>query len=277
MDELTSIMFKPFVACLLLAGIHSYLGLHVIARQVIFVDLALAQVAAFGATLGFVWGWELHSSGSYFTSLVFTIICALIFSFFRSRKQIVPTEALIGITYAMAAAASVLVLSTSPEGGEELKSLMVGHLLFVEWPEIIKMFVIYGAVGAVHYIFRYKFLLISTDPDKAYEENINVKFWDFLFYAFFGIVVTSSTELAGVLLVFSYLIVPAVCSLLFSERLSTRLLISWLIGIVTSIAGILASYYMDLPSGAAIVCVFGMVLVFCFFISSAKSIMSNHN
>ena len=267
MNDFLNIMYKPFLACLMLAGIHGYLGLHVIARQVIFVDLALAQVAAFGAIVGYVWGWGLHSTGSYFSSLLFTIVCALVFSQFRSKKQQVPQEALIGITYALAAAASVLVLSRSPEGGEELKSLMVGHLLFVEWPELIKMFIIYSAVGILHLVFWRKFFIISTDVDRAYESGIHVKFWDFLFYALFGIVVTSSTELSGVLLVFSYLIVPAVVSLFFSNKFSSRIIISWIAGVLTSVLGVAVSYYYDLPSGAAIVCMFGAVLFLSFLLS----------
>ncbi len=260
MNEFFQLMAKPFAACLVLTGIHAYLGLHVIEREVIFVDLALAQIAAFGATLGFLWGFGLHSFQGYLISLGFTFVGAAIFALTRLRKPIVPQEALIGIVYAVSAAASILILSRAPEGGEELKALLVGHLLFVEWPDILKVFFLYSIVGAVHWFARKPLLAISQDPDKAFAQGVKVRRWDFLFYATFGFVVTSSVKLAGVLLVFSFLIVPAICGVLFAKTIGKRLLVGWTVGTLTSIAGVIASYVWDLPTGAAIVCMFGAVL-----------------
>ena len=263
MTDFLELMTRPFVACLILTGIHAYLGLHVIEREVIFVDLALAQVAAFGATLGFLWGFGLHSTASYLIALSFTLIGAAIFAATRLRKPIVPQESLIGIVYAVTAAASILVLSRAPEGGEELKALLVGHLLFVEWPEIIKMLVLYSMIGLVHYLLRKPLLAISQDPEQAFAQGLRVRLWDFLFYATFGFVVTSSVELAGVLLVFSFLIVPAVCGVLLAQTIGMRLMVGWLIGLLTSIVGIAASYVWDLPTGATVVCTFGLALGAC--------------
>jgi zinc/manganese transport system permease protein len=161
----------------------------------------------------------------------------------------------------VAAAAAVLVLSRAPEGGEELKNLMVGHLLFVDWPEILKILVLYSVVGGVHWLVRKPLLEISQDPDAAFARGRRVRWWDFLFYATFGIVVTSSVELAGVLLVFSFLIVPSVCAVLLTRRVGARLLIGWLMGSLTSVAGVSASYFWDLPTGATVVCAFGVCLV----------------
>jgi zinc/manganese transport system permease protein len=262
-------MLAPFAACLVLTGIHAYLGLHVIERGVIFVDLALAQVAVLGATIGFLWGFGLHSTESYVTALVFTFIGAAIFAITRRRKPMVPQEALIGVVYAVAAAAVILVLSRVPEGGEELKSLLVGHLLFVEWPEIIKVAFLYSLIGLVHWAARKPLLLISQTPDRAFAKGYRVLWWDFLFYATFGFVVTSSVEMAGVLLVFSFLIVPAICGVLLAPpsgagratTIGQRLAVGWIAGTVTSVAGAVASYVWDLPTGATVVCAFGVTLL----------------
>jgi zinc/manganese transport system permease protein len=263
MGEFLALMVRPFAACVILTGIHAYLGLHVIERGVIFVDLALAQVAAFGATLGFLWGFGLHSTASYVIALLFTLLGAAVLALTRLRTPIVPQESLIGVVYAVAAAASILVLSRAPEGGEELKALLVGHVLFVEWPEIVTMAALYSVVGLVHWLVRKPLLTISRDPERAFAEGLRVRWWDFLFYATFGFVVTSSVEMAGVLLVFSFLIVPAVCGALLASTVGRRLLIGWVMGTVTSIGGIIASYWWDLPTGAAVVCAFGICLALC--------------
>ncbi len=263
MGDFWLLMLKPFVACLILTGIHAYLGLHVIERGVIFVDLALAQVAAFGATVGFLWGFGLHSTPGYFVSLAFTFLGAAVFALTRLRKPVVPQEALIGVVYAVAAAASILVLSRAAEGGEELKALLVGHLLFVEWSEIVKILLLYVLVGAVHWMARKPFLAISQDPEGAFARGLRVRWWDFLFYATFGFVVTSSVEMAGVLLVFSFLIVPAVCGVLLARTIGQRLLVGWVVGVLTSAAGVVASYAWDLPTGATVVCAFGASLAAC--------------
>jgi zinc/manganese transport system permease protein len=263
MMEFLELMATPFIACLVLTVIHAYLGLHVIEREVIFVDLALAQVAAFGATVGFLLGFELHSPVSYFTALGFTLAGAGIFAATRLRKPVVPQEALIGVVYAVAAAASILVLSRAPEGGEALKGLLVGHLLFVGWDEIGKVAVLYGLIGLLHWAVRKPLLNISQKPEEAFRKGMNVRWWDFLFYATFGVVVTSSVEMAGVLLVFSFLIVPAICGVLLADSIERRLLIGWGTGILTSMAGIAASYFWDLPTGAAVVCAFGICLALC--------------
>ena len=263
MTEFFHLMVKPFIACLILTGIHAYLGLHVIERAVIFVDLALAQIAAFGATLGFLWGFGLHSTANYLTALGFAMVGASVFALTRLRKPIVPQEALIGVVYAVSAAASILVLSRAAEGGEELKALLVGHLLFVEWPEIVKVLVLYSAIGAIHWVARKPLLAISQNPERAFAQGLRIRWWDFLFYATFGFVVTSSVELAGVLLVFSFLIVPAVCGVLLAQTIGQRLLVGWAVGTLTSVAGILASYAWDLPTGATVVCAFGVCLIIC--------------
>ena len=269
MTAFLELMFKPFIACLILTGIHAYLGLHVIEREVIFIDLALAQITAFGSTLGLLWGWGLHSSAGYVISLGFALVGAAVFAMTRLRKPLVPQESLIGIVYAVSAAASILVLSRASEGGEELKALLVGHLLFVDWTEIAKIAGLYGTIGLIHWLARRPLLAISQDPERAFSQGVRVRWWDFLFYATFGVVVTSSVELAGVLLVFSFLIVPAVCGVLLAESIGRRLLIGWIAGTLTSVVGVVASYWWDLPTGATVVCTFGICVILCALLRAA--------
>ena len=266
MDTATILSFlaAPFAASLVIAGIHAYLGLHVVERGVIFVDLSLAQIAAFGATIALLMPWssaDPHSSAVYWTSLLFTFLGAAIFSTIRSRRARIPQEAIIGISYAVASAATILALSKSTSEGEHLKDMLVGNILTVDWPEVWQTAVLYAIIGAFHFVFRNKFLAITLDPLAAERKGISLKLWDFLFYASFGFVVTRSVSIAGVLLVFCYLIVPSVAAMLFADRIGPRLAIGWVMGSVVSALGVYLSLQLDLPTGATIVCTFGLVLI----------------
>ena len=264
--EILPFLVWPFVASLILTGIHAYLGVHVVERGVIFVDLALAQIAALGATIAILIGMDPHGQGAYWLSLAFTFIGAAIFAFARTRRGHIPQEAFIGIAYAVASAAAILAMSKATGETEHLKDMLVGNILAVDRHEVIKTAILYGAIGLFHYIFRHKFLLISTDPAEAEARGMSIRFWDFLFYASFGFVVTSSVAIAGVLLVFCYLIVPSVGAMLFADRVGRRLAIGWTMGTLVSALGVYFSVLMDLPTGAAIVCTFGAVLIVMFFI-----------
>lgn len=260
--SILSFLLLPFLAGLILTGIHAYLGVHVVERGVIFVDLSLAQIAALGTTMAYLAGHELHDPVTYFWSLGFTIVGAAIFALTRVHHETrIPQEAIIGIVYAVSAAAAILAMSKAPEGTEHLKDMLVGNILTVSWREVITTAILYAMVGVFHYIFRKRFLAISVDANAAARSGMNVRFWDFLFYTSFGFVVTSSVSIAGVLLVFSYLIVPSVAAMLFSRRIGTRLAIGWTMGAVVSALGILASFQLDLPTGATIVCTFGVALI----------------
>ena len=254
-------LLAPFVASLILTGIHAYLGVHVVERGVIFVDLSLAQIAALGTTIAVLYGIEPHSTAAYVVSLVFTFLGAAVFSTVRGRRARIPQEAIIGICYAVASAAAILAMSKSVEQTEHLKEMLVGNILAVSWFEVARTAALYGAIGLFHYIFRRKFLLISMDPESAEAQGISTRFWDFLFYASFGFVVTSSVAIAGVLLVFCYLIVPSVGAMLYSDRIGTRLAIGWTMGTLVSALGVYLSLKIDLPTGATIVCTFALVLL----------------
>src|SRR6476659_9480763 len=264
--ETTMLAFlaAPFVASLILTGIHAYLGVHVVERGVIFVDLSLAQIAALGATIAIllpISGGDPHGRAVYWISLAFTFLGAFVFSTIRSKRARIPQEAIIGICYAVASAAAILAMSKATSESEHLKDMLVGNILAVSWPEVAKTAGLYGAVGLFHYVFRHKFLAISMDPKRAEAEGISIKLWDFLFYASFGFVVTSSVSIAGVLLVFCYLIVPSVAAMLYSESIGKRLAIGWTMGTVVSALGVYLSLRLDLPTGATIVCTFGLVLI----------------
>ncbi len=255
------IMTLPFLACIILTGMHAYLGLHVLERQVIFVDLSLAQIAALGASIALLFGYSMESINSYWFSLGFTIIGAGIFAATRFRKQRIPQEAIIGIVYVVSAALLVMILSRSGEGDEHIKQALAGNLLLVSVPETVKVFLIYSAIGLLHFIFRKQFLLISRNPEEAFKKRINVRFWDFLFYVSFGFVVSSSVRIVGVLLVFAFLVVPSSCAMLFSTSIKNRLIIGWAIGVLASILGMAVSYFCDFPTAASVVCIFGLLLV----------------
>jgi len=265
----------PFAASLILTGIHTYLGVHVVERGVIFVDLSLAQIAALGATVAMLMPFsdgDPHGPGVYWFSLGFTFIGAAVFSLVHhGQKARVPQEAVIGISYAVASAASILAMSQSTAQAEHLKDMLVGNILAVSWAEVGKTAALYGAVGLFHYIYRKRFLLISMDPDRARAEGVHLRMWDFIFYLSFGFVVTSSVAIAGVLLVFCYLIVPSVAAMIYADRIGVRLAIGWVMGTVVSVLGMYFSVQFDLPTGATIVCTFGLVLI---VMAAAKPIIS---
>jgi zinc/manganese transport system permease protein len=254
-------MLPALVACLVLSGIHVYLGVHVLTRGVIFVDLALAQVAALGATFAILMGTEPGTNFAYVVSLVFTMVGALLFTLARRLSDRVPTEAFIGIVYALASAVSIILADRLPHGAEEIREILVGNLLAVTWEQIIKTTVVYAAIGIFHWVFRKKFLLLSTDPVAAAASGMNIAVWDLLFYLSFGVVITSAVAIGGVLIVFSYLVIPAVIVALYARSIPSRLLGGWLVGFLGSVGGLIGSFYFDLPTGAAVVAMFGLLLV----------------
>ncbi|HSS45050.1 MAG TPA: metal ABC transporter permease [Thermoanaerobaculia bacterium] len=256
------VLLPAFVAGLILTSMLAYLGVHVVERGVIFVDLSLAQIAALGSTVGVLFGYDFHSGAGYLFSLGFTFLGAAVFAFSRvHRKTRIPQEAIIGIAYAVAAAASILAMSKVTGETEHLKEMLVGNILSVSWGELARTAALYVVVGAFHVVLRRKFLLISMNEEEAERRGLSIRFWDFLFYVSFGFVVTSSVAIAGVLLVFSYLIVPAVSAMLFAERLGTRLVIGWSMGAIVSAVGVYFSFLWDLPTGATIVTSLGGALV----------------
>jgi zinc/manganese transport system permease protein len=261
MGEALEIMKWPFMACLLLPGILVYFGLHIVRREIIFVDLALAQVAALGICLAILLGHDAHDWQTIAWSAGFTLVGAVGLTLTRLSGRRVPQEALIGIVYVVAAAGALLLLSRSPEGNEELRRTLVGEVLLVRPGEVLRTFALFALVGVVHVVFRRQFLFLSFDPDRGRSEGLRFWLWDFLFYVTFGVVVTSFVRMGGVLLVFSYLIIPAACANLFAASLRVQLLVGWTVATLSSVAGLYGSYRLDLPTGAAIVWALGLTLL----------------
>jgi zinc/manganese transport system permease protein len=255
------VMFWPIVACILLPALLVYLGLHVVQRGIIFIDIAMAQMASLGIYTAVVLRLDLQGWLTFAIALGFTLIGAGVFSITGKRTSEVPQEAIIGIAYVVAAALAVILLSRSAEGDEEIKNMLVGNILLVTPTEVWKTFGLFTGVAVFHFLTRRKFFLLSFERDQARRIGMATRLWDFLFYATFGLVVTSFVRIVGVLLVFTYLIVPAVCGVLLAKSFAKRLLIGCAVATMGGISGLWISFYADLPSGAAIVSVLGAFLV----------------
>jgi len=265
------LMATPFAECIILVAIHTYLGIHVLRRRVIFVDLALAQTAALGSTVGFLFGIMPHTSAGFIFSMAFTFVGAAIFAITRIKGEKIPQEAIIGLFYAITAAMAVLVVQKT-QGAEHMEDILVGRILWVKWSDVISALIAYAFIGVVHYIFRRQFLLISENPDLAYEKGMNVRAWDFLFYLTFGFVITFSVHVAGVLLVFVFLVAPAIMAMMITDNLKHQLVIGWSMGTIVTVIGLYLSYAIDLPSGPTVVSFYGVILAIgavIFYISRA--------
>lgn len=303
--DMLAILAAPFAACLVIAALHGYMGLHVVKRGVIFVDLALAQMAALGTVIALLTepvllGHHYESPPGHATlspppshqnvdsksheiteehsvklhypfSLVFTFIGAAIFAFGRFRDERIPHEAIIGIVFVIAAALSVLILSRAPHGHERMEAMLIGNILFVTWRDVLWTSLIYAVLAAVHLLFRRQFMAITQDIRGAEASGLRVRWWDLLFYATFGVMVVQSVKMAGVLVVFSYLIIPAVCAGMFLNRFAPQMLAAWIIAFLASVLGLALSAYADLPTGASLVCTFGLLLILCAALSRVLS------
>jgi zinc/manganese transport system permease protein len=259
-----SFMLPAIVVCLILAGIHTYFGYHIVERGVIFVDLSLSQIAALGASVGILLGWgENAPMLNFFIRLLFTFGGAVLFAFLRKSQNTAPMEALIGISYAGAIALSLLVLEKSATGTEHIKEMLVGTILTVSWHDVAELGGIVAVVGIIHFLVRKKLFAISENPELAAEKKWRIWLWDIVFYATFGIVVTSSVKIAGVLLIFSLLIIPAVTALISTKGTVKRVVFGWVMGIVGCVLGLEASLRGDLAAGPSIIATLLVLLLVC--------------
>jgi zinc/manganese transport system permease protein len=259
------LMLTPLAACVVIVAIHSYLGLHVIAREVIFVDLSLAQMAALGSTVALLVGLHPDSGRTVLYALGFTTLGALLFALTRGTgRKAVPQEAIIGIVYVVASAAALLVADRSPLGGEAIKDMLVGSLLWVTWEAVARMAAVYALIGLFHFWLRKRFLTISFHPEEAERAGWRIRWLDFWFYLSFGVVITFSVPIAGVLLVFSFLVIPAAIAFQFTRDHLKLALISWVAGVLASAVGLAVSFTYDLPTGPVVVCAFGALLVLAY-------------
>ena len=265
------VMKWPLAACLVLPPLLVYLGLHVVRREVIFVDLALAQVATLGTCVALILGYHFDDGLTFWISLGVTFLAAALFSWSRgARKSEVPQEAIIGITFVVAAAGVILLLSRVAGGKEELEHLLTGDILNVTGREVGQRAALFALLGGFYAAFHSRFALISRDVESAFAHGVRVRLWDFLFYAAFAVVVVSFVRVAGVLLTFAYLIVPAVCAVMLAERWISRLAVGWGVSATASLLGLWTSYAMDVPTGAAVVCACGLLLIIVGVVNSVR-------
>src|SRR5690625_20170 len=251
------LMLTPQIAALVILAINAYFGLHVIKREVIFVDLAFAQIAVLGATTAMLLGTDPGEPASYLYTFLFTLLGSVIFSLTRLEKSRVPQEAIIGITYVVASAAVILLSSFTAEGAEHVEETLTGSLLWITWPTVVKITIAYVIIGLFHYLLRGKMLDITFRPERVQ----GLRLWDFSFYLTFGIAITSSAIHAGVLLIFSTLVIPATIAFFFTANFGKALLIAWGTGAVATVLGLLTSFQWDLATGPVLVCSYGLVLI----------------
>ena len=261
MEDALSLLLLPFGAAVVFVLIHAYFGVHVLRRNVVFADLALAQLSALGASVAFAAGYAPTSAAGFGYALVFTAIGAALLTLSRGVARFVSREAFVGILYVVATAATILVVDRAPQGAEHVKRILIGSILTVGAADVAKFAALYAVIGALHWLLRRPLLAVSNESHPEGQSGFAVSVWDFVFFLSFGIVVTSSVTTAGVLLVFSFLIVPAVIGAIFSRRLAVVLSIAWGTGILASAAGLAGSYVLDLPTGAAMVAAFALALV----------------
>ncbi len=254
-------MLPAFALCVLMVGMLSYLGIHVIKREIIFVDLALAQIAALGALIAFMLGIPLHTQASYWFSMALTAVAAAVFTLSRTREGRVPQEAVIGLVYAIAAAAAIIFIDKAPHGAQHIKDILTGSILWVQWKTVGLVAIVYAAVAIFHLLFGRQFLLISEDVGAARAQGLKVGLWDFLFYISFGFVITASVGSAGVLLVFVFLVAPAVMAVMVTDRLLHQLLFGWIVGLLVTVMGLVVSLAADLSSGPLVIAAYALALV----------------
>ncbi|NOQ24175.1 MAG: hypothetical protein GQ564_02335 [Bacteroidales bacterium] len=266
-------MLAPLMACLLLILINVYFGIHVLKREIIFIDIALAQIAAFGTTIAVVIEHIMHEghaqdhdhSGdsilAYILALSFITISSLVFSFLKNKKISIPLEAIIGISYAFATTAAVIILDKAAGGDVHIHDMLIGSILWVSWAQVLKLLIVVAFVGGIHFVFRKKFTQLS---DSYHNNNSKIKnsfLWDFLFYLTFGIVIIEAVNISGILTVFAFLILPAAFSSMFSKSWTTRIIVGFVLGAIVSAFGLYFSWNMDVPVAPLIILMLGVCLV----------------
>src|SRR3989475_5307321 len=261
MSDALSLLLLPFAASIAFVLIHAYFGVHVLRRNIVFADLALAQLSALGATVAFANGYAPASPAGFAYGLLFTAIGAALLTLARRLAHVVRQEAFVGIVYVVATAVTILVVDRSPQGAEHVKKILLGSILSVGPVELAKFAALYAVIGTLCWFARRPLLAVSGETRPVGRSMVAVSIWDFLFFLTFGVVVTSSVTTAGVLLVFSFLIVPAVIGFIFSRSVRVVLAIAWGVGIAASAAGLAGSYILDLPTAAAMVTAFALFLV----------------
>jgi len=267
MHEIFHFISVPFLISLSMIGILSYFGIHVLEREIIFIDIALAQMATVGSALAFfIWHVEENNWIAYLLALGFTIIASYFYAVTRKRIKQIPQEAIIGVTYAIAAAGALFMLGLASGGDIHMEEMLTGHILWAGWHDLFICVLIYSIIGLFHWIFRKRFKEISQNYHNQSGKSTRTEFWDFLFYVSLGFVITYSVRLGGVLVVFTFLIIPSTFSALFFTKWSSRLVLAWLMGIIAILGGLIASFAGDFSFGPSIAAFLGLELLVAAFI-----------
>lgn len=271
MMDIINIQGLPFLACLIMLGLLSYIGIHVLKREVIFIDIALAQFAAVGAISAHV-VFHLHENPVAENGLAFmaTLIAAAFFAIVRRRIRQIPLEAVIGVSYAVSAAAALFIVGVSPGGHVHVQEMLSGSILWATWSDVKWTAGVFAAVGLCFYLFRGQFRTISENYDSATDVSHGTLGWDFLFYALVGIVITTAVRIAGVVVVFTFLIVPATLSAVFATGWGTRLAVGWTAGAISAALGLLFANRFDFSVGPSISLFLGLALVLAGLLRAAR-------
>ena len=262
MSQLIQIIGLPFLACIMMGSVLGYLGIHVLKREVIFVDIAPAQVAAVGAIASGL-AFEAHESSvlSYICSLAAVLVVAAFYALARISIVQISLEAVIGISYAIAAAVALFLVGVAPGGHIHIQEILSGSLLWTGWSDVLSVLLVFFAAGFFFYLFRKPLINVSNNYQQVYANKAGAVFWDFIFYLLLGVIITLSVQMGGIVVVFAYLIIPATISVVFTTRPGPQLIIIWIAAVVASISGLLFAYYLDFSIGPAIALFLGIELV----------------
>ena len=237
--------------------LHTYIGLHIVRRTLIFSDLVLDQLAAFGALAGIALGIEYGTFQSYFSSMVAVLFGALLLALIKPKSRAIPREAVIGIMYVMALVASLLLADKLRGGEAYVTKTLAGSMLWVTWPLVCVTTVVYILLLLFHYKFRDKFIELAEKPDTVKNE----RFWDFLLFVTQGIITVLIVPIAGVLLAYAFLMIPAAIAAMFTKKWAGAVVIGWTVGFIACLVGLCCSYFFNLPYGPSLVLSLGVFFI----------------
>ncbi|HEX9759230.1 MAG TPA: metal ABC transporter permease [Nitrospiria bacterium] len=265
MLEILSIPFmrQAIFASSILTFMLAYLGIHVVKRRIVFVDLAIAQLSAVGVAFAMLFDFN-----PLVFSLVFTLVGAGLLSIPEYEKRI-PQEAIMGIIYAVASAIAVLLIANIPHGEADILNLFFGNILGVTTQQLFVLLVVFGFVTFIHILFSKKFIQITETSTVDPSNKSHKRFWNLIFYLTLALVIAVAIRTAGVLLVFSTLVIPAVTALLFFQRFSHLVLTALGIGLIATWTGFISSFQFDLPTGPTIVTALGGWLFFASLVKTS--------
>ncbi len=263
----------PIAGCVVMAGILSYFGNHILTRGIIFIDIALAQIVALGTMVGLLMGFTEDTMTIELVSLLFTLLIISVFALTKFEKQVVPQEAIIGIIYGLGLGLAMLLAEKIPGGSNFISKTITGNILWVTWDKVFSCFILFLAIAIIHFFFRKPFIKISESKENLPFSIKRIRLYELLFYITFSLVVVRSVPIGGIFLVFTLLIAPTAIATLFTSSWKQRFIWSWIIGILGSIAGVFISYHMNISNGPAIVCLLGIMV----FVLALVKIAVNKN